>query len=188
MSDSNCLEPASSAVEEPVRPATTNSKLTRLGKSWRFVSVAVVAVLVPSQVLTVWQVYKLRKDVADLKWSDAIHDRDDDSVVTTDVGSIQFLRKGGYSISFDTAKYTGDGLYLHGVIGNPTRLTVSNLSLKFIATKQLYQYREDFDKDSFVMFVGPPAIGEAQCSPIAMLLSGMTEPFEVTIPNVNQTK
>jgi hypothetical protein len=187
MSDSN-LDPVSSAVEEPVRLPKATSKSANPKKWFWVISVTIIAVLVAAQILTVWQIYKLRKDVAGLKWSDAIRDRDDDSAITTDVDSIQFMRKGGYSISFDTAKYTGEGLYLHGVVGNPTGLTVSNLSLKFTVTKQLYQYQDEFDKDPYVMLIGPPPIGEAQCSPLSFLLPGTTEPFEVTIPNVRQTK
>src|ERR1035437_637773 len=187
MSDSN-LDPVNSTVEEPVRPATAIVKSTKLNKRWRVVSITIIATLVAAQMLTVWQIFKLRKDVAGLRWSDAIRDREDDSVITPDVGTIQFMKKGGYSITLDTAKYTGDGLYLHGVIGNPTRLTVSSLSLKFTATKQLYQYQNDFNKDPYLILFGPPPIGEAQCSPIAYFFSGSTQPFEVTIPNMKQTK
>jgi hypothetical protein len=104
------------------------------------------------------------------------------------VGTIQFLKRGGYSIQLDTAKYTNEGLELAGFVGNPTNLWISNLSLKFSAQKELYQYRDDFDKDEFSFYFGPQAIGEVQSSPITSLIPGGRQPFNVTIPNVKQTK
>ena len=75
-------------------------------------------------------------------------------------------------------------------LANPTHLTISNLSLKFTATKQLYQYREDFDKDKdgMMMFFGPPEIGDAP-SVLRSLFSCpvLTQTFDVTVPNVKQT-
>ena len=138
--------------------------------------------------LAAWQIYKLRRDISELQWSNAIAERRDDSEITADVGTIQFMKKGGYSIQLNSANYTADGLHLAGTVGNPTRLTITNLALKFTATKQLYQYQDEFDKYPFVMFLGPPPIGTAQCSPISYLGSGITAPFEITIPNVKQTK
>ena len=135
-----------------------------------------------------WQLYRMRKDLADLKWSFAVQGHEDDSVITPEVGTIQFLRKGGYSIQLDAANYTSEGLHLEGFVGNPTNLWLSNLSLKFSAQKQLYQYRDDFDKEEFSFIFGPPAIGEAQCTPIASLTPGGRHPFNVKIPNVKQTK
>jgi hypothetical protein len=99
-----------------------------------------------------------------------------------------FLKRGGYSIQLDAAKYTGDGLHLEGFAGNPTNLWLSNLSLKFSATKNLYEYKDDFGKDELSFFFGPQAVGEAQCSPISSLSPGGRQPFEVTIPNVKQTQ
>ena len=135
-----------------------------------------------------WQLHKMRKDLADFKWNLAVQGHEDDSVITPDVGTIQFLRKGGYSIQLDAANYTSEGLHLEGFVGNPTNLWLSNLSLKFSAQKQLYLYRDDFDKDEFSFIFGPSAIGEAQCTPIASLTPGGKRPFSVTIPNVKQNK
>ena len=135
-----------------------------------------------------WQLYRMRKDLADLKWSVAVQGHDGDNAITPDVGTIQFLKRGGYSIQLEAAKYTNEGLQLEGYVGNPTNIWVSNLSLKFSAQKNLYQYRDDFDKDEFSFYFGPPAIGEAQCSPITSLTPGARQPFNVTIPNVKQTK
>jgi hypothetical protein len=136
----------------------------------------------------VWQFLKLRKDLAALKWDVAVAGHDEDNVITTDVGTIQFLKRGGYSIQLDTAKYTNEGLELAGFVGNPTHLWISNLSLKFSAQKQLYQYEDDFTKDEFSFYFGPQAIGEAQSSPITSLIPGTRQPFSITIPNVKQTK
>jgi hypothetical protein len=170
-------------VVDKMSPTRLRAALRRLQIA--LVSLAIAFVAVES--FHSWQLYKLKKDISGLQWSNALTLRDDDSVITTDVGSIQFMKRGGYSIELSTAKYTADGLYLQGVIGNPTHLTISSLSLKFTATKQLYQFQDEYDKDPYLMF-GLPSIGEAQCSPIAYLGSGMTAPFEVTIPNVKQTK
>ena len=65
---------------------------------------------------------------------------------------------------------------------------MSNLSLKFTATKQLYQCRDDFIKDRWAFLFGPASIGEAQCSPITTLAPGSRIAFDVTIPNVKQKK
>jgi hypothetical protein len=135
-----------------------------------------------------WQIHTMKKDLANLKWSVAVQGKDEENVITPDVGVIQFLKRGGYSIQLNTVKFTGDGLHLEGLIGNPTHLWLSNLSLKFLATKNLYEYQDDFAKDEFSFFFGPQAVGEAQCSPISSLSPGGTQPFEVTIPNVKQTK
>lgn len=102
-----------------------------------------------------------------------VNEHGEDSVITPDVGTIQFLRKGGYSIQLNAAKYIGDGLYLQGFVGNPTNLWVTNLALKFSATKNLYEYRDDFKKDPFSFLFGPRSVGEAQCSPIATLAPGL---------------
>ena len=150
--------------------------------------VLVIVVFLGVEGVHVWQFYKLRKDLADLKWNAAVQGHDGDNVITPDVGTIQFLKRGGYSIQLDTAKYTNEGLELAGFVGNPTNLWVSNLSLKFSAQKELYQYRDDYDKDEFSFYFGPQAIGEAQSSPIMSLTPGGRQPFNVTIPNVKQTK
>jgi hypothetical protein len=135
-----------------------------------------------------WQIHGIKGQVADLRWDLALQDRNDDSVITPDVGTIQFLKRGGYSIQLEIAKYGGDGLYLQGFVGNPTNIWISNLSLKFSVTKNLYEYRTDFDKDPTWFFFSVPTIGEAQCSPITTLSPGGRQPFEVSIPNVKQTK
>jgi hypothetical protein len=139
--------------------------------------VSLAILLIAAESFQAWQIFGLTKQVSGLQWSDALHERDDDSVLSTDVGTIQFMKKG----------YTGKRLYLHGVVGNPTQVSISDLALKFTATKQLYQYEDDYDKDPFIMY-GLPPIGEAQTSPIPYLAPGKAESFDVTIPNVKQTK
>jgi len=183
-SASQALAQSIPATDDNARPKGLEIASTRL----KIALVVLAVVFVGIGGLNFWQIHKLKKDISNLQWDDALHERDGDSEITPDVGNIQFMKRGGYSINFNTAKYTGDGLYLQGVVGNPTHLTITNLSLKFSATKQLYQYQDEYDKDPFVMFAGPPSVGEAQCSPIAYLGPGTTAPFEVTIPNVKQTK
>lgn len=185
---SNPVQDPSSASQETARPTSAATDLVGSKRRRNIVVASIIVLTLAVLGVMTWQIHRMHKDVAGLQWANALHERDDDNEITTDVGTIQFLKKGGYSISFDSAKYTADGLYLHGVIGNPTWLIVSNLSLKFTATKPLYQYADDYDKDPFVMLAGPPAIGEAQTSPIERLGSATTQPFEVTIPNVKQTK
>jgi hypothetical protein len=163
-----------------------HQKVSNRAKNISFVILGVGLIGIES--FQFWQLHKIREDLGDLQWNVALHNRDDESVITPEVGTIQFLKKGGHSIELETVKYSGDGLYLKGFVGNPTNLWVTSLSLKFTATKQLYQYEDDYKKDRWVLFFSPTAIGEAQCSPIATLGPGLRHPFEVSIPNVKQTK
>jgi hypothetical protein len=160
----------------------------KAAKRSRIVLAILGVTLIGIETFQFWQLHKLQQDLAGMQWTNAIQERNDDSVVTPEVGTIQFLRKGGYSIHLETVKYTGDGLYLQGFVGNPLNLWLTNVSLKFTATKQLYQYQDDFRKDHWAMIFGPTPIGEAQCSPIPSLSPGSRRPFEITVPNVKQTK
>jgi hypothetical protein len=56
----------------------------------------IIVVFLGIEGVQVWQFLKLRKDLADLKWSVAVAGHDDDNVITPDVGTIQFLKRGGY--------------------------------------------------------------------------------------------
>ncbi len=58
----------------------------------------IIVVFLGIEGVQVWQFLKLRKDLADLKWSVAVAGHDDDHVITPDVGTIEFLKRGGYSI------------------------------------------------------------------------------------------
>lgn len=153
----------------------------------RIAIIAGAILFVGLQCVEVWQILNLRSRIADAEWSLEVQSKQEEDTITPDVGVIQFLKR-GYSIELQSAKYTGDGLTLNGFVGNPTNLVVSNLSVKFMVTKPLYEYRDEFRKDSFLFFIGPPAIGEAQTPPISTLPPRVREPFEVTIPNVKQTK
>lgn len=111
--------------------------------------------------------------------------------IIPDVGTIQFL-KNGYSIQLESVVYKADGLYLAGCIGNPTILWLSNLTIQFTARPPLYSARDAFMKaspNSFErLFAASNQIGSAQTKPIATLGPGACEPFELTVPNVRQTK
>jgi hypothetical protein len=54
------------------------------------------------------------------------------------------------------------------------------------ASKPFYEYRNEFRADRFSS--GVYSLGEAQSSPIASLTPRSRGSFEVTIPNVKQTK
>lgn len=133
-----------------------------------------------------WFMYKLRNRVKEAEWQNALTDKGQDDVFTTDVGTIQFL-KHGYSIELESANYNSEGLSLKGHIGNPNLININNLTLKFAATLPLYKYEEQFHKDRFGFMFGPESIGEAQSTPISSLMAGHRQPFEVTIPNAKQT-
>jgi hypothetical protein len=109
--------------------------------------------------------------------------------VTPSVGVIQFLRR-GYSIEFETVNYTQDGLYLSGHFGNPTNLTLSNLTLVFSAcpyfTDEIRKKWEKAQKPPFWLDVSD--IGSGQTSVISAVMPKTSFPFYVTIPNVKQTK
>jgi hypothetical protein len=88
---------------------------------------------------------------------------------------------------------------LKGRLGNPTLLNLSNVTLDFsvyqLESVQQMQRRMGNRLSSTVAVSGsnfgtsdgPSAIGQAQSSPIASLLLGQQEKFEVTIPNVKQS-
>jgi hypothetical protein len=147
---------------------------------------AAVALQLGTGIYLYVQIGSLRRDKEDLEWHleketvTAHQDR-----INTKVGEIQFLRR-GYSIVLEGVNYTQDGLRLKGYVGNPTNLSISNLTLNFRAYKPLDEYRYDYLKRSGRFKMDP--IGEAQSSPIASLAPGTIELFEVTIPNVKQTK
>jgi hypothetical protein len=158
-----------------------------LNRKRLIILIAVIVLVASLNALELWQIQSLRKRVSNTEWSDAYETKAQEDSITPEVGVIQFLKR-GYSIEIDSASYTADGLKLHGFVGNPLNLTVSNLSLKFSVTKPLYAYRDDFAKDEWILIVGPPPIGEAQTSPIYSLIPRERAPFDVTIPNVKQTK
>jgi hypothetical protein len=114
------------------------------------------------------------------------------SLVTPEVNTIQFLRR-GYSIIFDSVQYKQEGLTLSGTVGNPTHLWISSLALKFTARpypytfrdKWLQSYRSD-DSSGFILWYPNWDIGTGQTT-VGYLSPGTSAPFSVTIPNVKQT-
>jgi hypothetical protein len=150
----------------------------------------VALVLVAVEGFQFYQTKTLKDRIIALEWTSGYQDKDAaDSTIEPTVGIIQFLKR-GYSIEVETAKYTGDGLYLKGFVGNPSFLTLTNLTINFDVYKPLYRYREDFIKNgggSFWFYLNFNPIGKAQTSPIPRLSPGGREEFEVTIPNVKQT-
>jgi hypothetical protein len=135
-----------------------------------------------------WQIQSIKKSQKDLEFSQAITDYDAGTdFVTADIGSIQFLRR-GFSISFDSANYSQDGLDLTGTIGNPTQLAISSLSLHFSVRPYPYSVRDKWEKEGF-LFYNPSEfeIGNGQVN-VGYLGPGSTAAFSVTVPNVKQTK
>jgi hypothetical protein len=133
------------------------------------------------------QIKNLRSRIAEAEWTIVYQVELKEDTITPDVGTIQFLKR-GFSIELESIKYTADGLYLKGFIGNPLILWVSTLTIKFTVTKPLYEYKDEFAAKPYFFFIGLQPIGEAQTSPIASLAPKTKVPFEVTIPNVKQTK
>ena len=145
--------------------------------------------------LQAWEIYRIRAlegEIIDVQWNRASDQMEKGDSITPNVGVIQFIKGNSFSITLDKVAYTQSGLYLKGTIGNATNLNLSNLTLTFAATKQIYEMRGDFDKAdkqtrATFYWLGSPEIGSAQSTTIATLIGGGTQNFEVTIPNVRQT-
>ena len=133
-----------------------------------------------------YEIKKIKTSIEDIQWDLALNDKNQENTLTPDVGVSSF--KNGYSIELESVKYIGDGLYLKGFIGNPHFLSVYNLTLSFQAYKPLYEYREEFKKNHFAFIFGLNMTGEAQSATIETLNPSQKALFEVTIPNVKQTK
>ena len=153
----------------------------------KFVVVAGVILVLTVNGVLVWRVRVLSDRLSNAEWSAAVQSKSDESAIAPEVGTIQFMKR-GYSIHLENVRYGADGLSLKGHIGNPLNLTLTNLTLRFVVTKNLYDYRSEFVKDEFSFFIGPEPIGQAQTSPIDILSPGTRAPFDVTVPNVKQTK
>ncbi|MGA2587185.1 MAG: hypothetical protein ABSF88_09190 [Candidatus Aminicenantales bacterium] len=136
-----------------------------------------------------FQIRSIKSQIEDMEWRFALQEKSQEDTITTDVGTIQFLKR-GYSIHIESARFMAEGLYLKGYVGNPLNIWVSNLTLKFVVTKPLYEYKDQFYKTNspYFFWFGAENIGDAQTSPIVSLLPSKRAPFEVTIPNVKQTK
>jgi hypothetical protein len=105
--------------------------------------------------------------------------------VAPQVNTIQFLRR-GYSITFDTVRYTQEGLLLSGTLGNGTEMYLNSLAVNFVARPYPYKIREKFDKETFPWWSDAWNIGSGQTN-VGVLGPGTSMPFSVTIPNVKQT-
>jgi hypothetical protein len=140
-----------------------------------------------------YQTHSLSKRIEALRWSVVYDELNRQDAITPQVGIIQFFKGNAFSITLEKVDYTANGLHITGKIGNATNLYINNLALTFTATKQLYEMKDDFDKASeidkdFFEFTGSPPIGNAQSTAIAALSPGAQQDFDVTIPNVRQTK
>jgi hypothetical protein len=173
-------------------------RLDRLEKRYRrlvVVCFGVLALILFSLVVFAWwlrhQTKSLRTSILDLEFSQAASQYvKSESLASPDVGVIQFLNN-GYSIHFDTVRYTQEGLFLSGRIGNPKELTLSTITINFSVRPYPYSMRGKWEKDKsefFYPYFGGYEIGSAQTSVSGNLTGGFTLPFSVTIPNVKQTK
>jgi hypothetical protein len=135
---------------------------------------------------------RTQKAVDEAAWS-AAADRYNasENSVQPEVGSIQFTKR-GYSVQFGKVVYGSNGLQLEGLLGNPTNLWLSNVTIQFTARKPIYTAKGEFLKarpDSIDRFFAyGEQLGIAQTQTIASLPPGQSHHFEVTVPNVKQTK
>ena len=173
-------------------------RLDRLERRYRRLVAAcsgVLALVLLSLVVTTWWLWRqtksLRTSILDVEFSQAASQyAKSEGLASPDVGVIQFLNN-GYSIHFDTVRYTQEGLFLSGRIGNPKELNVSTITINFSVRPYPYFVRSKWEKDksgSFYPYFGGYEIGSAQTSVSGNLMGGFTLPFSVTIPNVKQTK
>jgi hypothetical protein len=178
------------ATTQPVNVDMLFSELSRKTKRLStYVSVLFVLVVLSSGCLGLlfWKKAKA-VDAAqrELSFSLWVTDYNNGSdFVVPQVNMIQFLRR-GYSVSFDSVKYTQEGLALTGTIGNATQLWVNSLAVKFVARPFPYQIREKWEKQAFPWWDGSWDIGSGETS-VGSLNPGSSVPFSVTIPNVKQT-
>lgn len=180
-----------------VVPGSPNAEATRgrgraASFATRLLTAVPLVVAVAALSVALWNARATRKAVDGLEWTVAANaDSASANRIRPDVGTIQFLRS-GYSIQLESVAYNANGMYLAGCIGNPTNLWLSNLTIRFTARPPFYLAREAFMKaapDSFErLYVSADKIGSAQTKPIARLGPGTCERFDVTVPNVKQTK
>ena len=128
------------------------------------------------------QIEELDEDVDRLRWANRRRGRT--NRIDLNVGTIQFLER-GYSVHLEQVSYTQDGLNLSGYLGNPTNMTLTNVTLNFSAGKDgtFEEFREA------VTLIDQLRVGtsvSAQSRPIAVLSPGTRATFEVTVPGVTQ--
>jgi hypothetical protein len=134
---------------------------------------------------------ELSKRIQDIdykvEWQDAKDCRWIGEPVNPEANVIQFLKR-GYSIQLERVSYEPAGLHLIGYLGNPLNISLYNVSLKISARKSVSfdDYKKSYALDP--IFWAPEEIGNAQTAAIAALYPGQRAQFDVTIPNVRQTK
>ncbi len=172
------------APTSPEQPSEKPIRKPRRLVLWSGLSLIVISLL--TSAYCVWSLRRLSGEIDDLSFQQTASDYGyDNDLLSPDVGTIQFMRK-GYSIAFDTVTYTTSGLEVTGTIGNPTQLTLSSLNLKLSARPYLYKNRDKIIKDPWFMFGEAGEIGSGQTT-INYLAPGKTAAFSMTIPNVKQT-
>lgn len=168
-----------------------NAKLRRLN-ILVIIALLLILVAIAAVGFILWKQRALEKQQSNLAFSLAASDYSRyTDIVTPQVNTIQFLRR-GYSINFDSVKYTQDGLALTGTLGNPTELNITSLAVTFTAQPSFYKVRDKWEKvgigsgGMYWLWESDWDIGSGQTT-IGMLGPGSSAPFAVTIPNVKQT-
>jgi hypothetical protein len=153
-------------------------------KHWINVRAILVAVLFLLVGALGYELHKLRQANDQLRWESALRDHARDrSVVTPDVGVIQFLTN-GYSVKLDTVESTAAGIILAGEFGNPKAITLSSVTLAFEVEKPMWKFRDAFLENEYgFLFSDTLDVGKAQAI-VGDVPVGGTARFRVVIPNV----
>ena len=115
--------------------------------------------------------------------------RESFNVIQPETKTIQFLRRGCCSIQLDQVAYEPGGLRLAGYVGNPSSVYLVNVRLKFSARKWASSIDYVHFQSKGVPFLWTPQeIGFARTNDIEIIPPGERRRFEVTIPNVKQTR
>ena len=157
-----------------------------------FMSALAVVIALASATCTYFIWRKFKPAIDDVGWTQLVNaDNASANRIVPQVGTIQFL-KNNFSIQLESVRYDSNGLVLEGFIGNPTNLWVSNLTLEFHVKQPTHSTHEKFVSSplgSFErLFLWVDDMGSGQTTPISSLAPGSRERFQVTIPNVKQSK
>ncbi len=181
-------------IAQPTSPEVLLSELSRKMKKLSILAISLAVLLVLSVAALTFFGWRKAKFIAEaqknLTFSQFVTDYNNSTdFVTPQVNTIQFLRR-GFSIDFDSVKYTQEGLSLTGTIGNGTELYVGSLAVNFIARPYPYKIRDKWEKgasgDWIPWWYNDWNIGSGQTT-VGTLNPGSSVPFSVTIPNVKQT-
>lgn len=160
---------------------------------WLFyLTAGLVILLAIVTILQIIYLHGISNRIELLEWSNAYNDLKLmlGNSISPESNTIQFLDN-GYSIQLEQVIHEPAGLHLIGYFGNPKLLTLHSVSLKFSARKSpsIDDYRKAQKQSSdYIVFWAPKEIGSAQTSSMSIVLPGTRARFEVTIPNVRQTK